>query len=65
MGRTRKPRSATRKSTLHRLKVPEGATPKLRSFVRERYLDSDDYQAREFRRLRAMNADVEVVAIRR
>ncbi|MFJ1610212.1 DUF6119 family protein [Streptomyces sp. NPDC088253] len=47
MSSTRTSRSAVR-STLHRLKPPEGTTPELRSFVRERYLDSEDYQAREF-----------------
>ncbi|WP_282688460.1 MULTISPECIES: hypothetical protein [unclassified Streptomyces] len=44
------PRSATRKSTLHRLKPPEGTAPELRTFVRERYLDDEDYQTREFTR---------------
>jgi IS30 family transposase len=32
---TRTPRSATRKSTLHRLKPPEGTAPELRTFVQD------------------------------
>ncbi|MGW0314006.1 DUF6119 family protein [Streptomyces flavidovirens] len=48
MGRTRK--SATRKSTLHRLHDPDGGALELRSFVRDRYLDSDDYRTRDFNR---------------
>ncbi|SCD31203.1 sporadically distributed protein, TIGR04141 family [Streptomyces sp. ScaeMP-e83] len=50
MGSTRKHQSATRKSTLHRLKVPDGSALELSRFVRDRYLDSDDYQTREFTR---------------
>ncbi len=50
MGSTRRQRSATCKSTLHRLKVPDGSALELSTFVRDRYLDSDDYQAREFTR---------------
>ncbi|MFD8363416.1 DUF6119 family protein [Streptomyces hygroscopicus] len=50
MDSTRKLRSTTRKSTLHRLKVPEGTTPELHRFVRDRYLDGDDYRVREFTR---------------
>jgi uncharacterized protein (TIGR04141 family) len=44
----RKP--ATRKSTLHRLKVPDGQTVELRDLVRSHYLDRPGYQARPFSR---------------
>ncbi|MFJ2607952.1 DUF6119 family protein [Streptomyces sp. NPDC087425] len=50
MGSSRTSRSTTRKSTLHRLKSPDGSAPELREFVRVKYLDSEDYQVREFTR---------------
>ncbi|MFE9381545.1 DUF6119 family protein [Streptomyces sp. NPDC006855] len=50
LGSSRTSRSATRKSTLHRLRPSEGTAPELRTFVRERYLASEDYQARDFTR---------------
>ncbi|GAA3756782.1 DUF6119 family protein [Salinactinospora qingdaonensis] len=40
--------SRTRKSTLHRLRVPGGTRVELREFVRDRYLHRDDYQVRAF-----------------
>ncbi|MGW5348902.1 DUF6119 family protein [Streptomyces sp. NPDC004031] len=42
--------TGTRKSTLHRLVVPDGGTVELRSLVRRHYLDRPGYQAREFGR---------------
>ncbi|WP_351232182.1 hypothetical protein [Streptomyces sp. NPDC002133] len=44
----RKP--ATRKSILHRLKVPDGRQVELRELVRRQYLERPGYPARPFSR---------------
>lgn len=40
--------TGTRKSTLHRLTVPDGGEVELRTLVRPHYLDRPGYQVREF-----------------
>jgi uncharacterized protein (TIGR04141 family) len=40
--------TSTRKSTLHRLTVPDGGEAELRALVRPRYLDRPGYQVRDF-----------------
>ena len=48
MPEQKKRQSGTRKSTLHRLAVPDGGTVELRQLVRDRYLNHPDYQVRKF-----------------
>jgi hypothetical protein len=47
---TTKKTTGTRKSTLHRLVVPDGRAVELRSLVRPHYLERTGYQVREFSR---------------
>ncbi|MFC4612913.1 transposase [Streptomyces maoxianensis] len=46
----KKKSTGTRKSTLHRLTVPDGGEIELRTLVRPHYLDRPGYQVREFAR---------------
>ncbi|WCN07388.1 TIGR04141 family sporadically distributed protein (plasmid) [Streptomyces sp. M92] len=48
MSSTRQRKHTTRKSTLHRLKVPQGEVADLRGLVRNRYLESPDHTVRDF-----------------
>ncbi|MFD3452878.1 DUF6119 family protein [Streptomyces sp. NPDC058691] len=50
MSSQKKRNPATRKSTLHRLKAPDGQAVQLRDFVRSDYLKRPGYQARDFSR---------------
>ncbi|MGI5253558.1 DUF6119 family protein [Actinacidiphila glaucinigra] len=50
MSSQKKRNPATRKSTLHRLTIPDGQTVQLRGFVRSHYLKRPGYQARDFSR---------------
>ncbi|MFC6064106.1 DUF6119 family protein [Streptomyces ochraceiscleroticus] len=44
------PKSSTRKSTLHRLKVPDGRKAELRDLIRAHYLEREGYTLQEFSR---------------
>ncbi|MGX1762424.1 DUF6119 family protein [Streptomyces lydicus] len=46
----KKRKSSTRKSTLHRLKVPDGRTVELRDLIRAHYLEREGYTLQEFSR---------------
>lgn len=48
MSNTQQRKHATRKSTLHRLRVPQGEGVDLRDLVRDRYLESPDHTVRDF-----------------
>ncbi|MDA4888397.1 TIGR04141 family sporadically distributed protein [Streptomyces sp. MS2A] len=48
MSNAQQRKHATRKSTLHRLRVPQGEGVGLRDLVRDRYLESPDHTVRDF-----------------